>query len=397
MTSFPLIVSPDDHVVEPPNLWRDRLPSKYRDVGPRIVRQRLGNLTIRSGELDYDVTDDGQPSDVWVYEDLESPSWRPAAAVGFDLDDVRMVPITFDEMRPGCYEPGARLEDMDVAGIEASMCFPNMFVRFCGQTFLDAKDKDLALLCVRAYNDWMVEEWCGASDGRLVPLCIVPLWDPQLAVEEVRRNAARGVPAVSFSEMPPNLELPSIHSGHWDDFFRACEETGTLIAMHIGSGSKMVTTSQDAPGAVVNSLLQLNAALSLTDWLFSGNLARFPDLKLYFAECQIGWVPYMLERMDKVWDQHRAWNEVRDGTVPEPPSHYFRTNVYCSFFDDEHGVDSLDAVGVDNVCYETDYPHADTVWPDCKETAQRLMKGLDDEVVEKVVRGNARRMLGLGG
>ena len=115
-----------------------------------------------------------------------------------------MSPITYDEMRPGCYEPKARLEDMDINWVEASLSFPT-FPRFCGQTFLEAKDRELAEACVYAYNDWMVEEWCGDSGGRLIPLTLIPLWDADLAAAEVRRNAARGVRAVCFSEIPPHL------------------------------------------------------------------------------------------------------------------------------------------------------------------------------------------------
>ena len=149
-----------------------------------------------------------------------------------------MSPITYDEMRPGCYEPKARVEDMEMNWVEASLCFPT-FPRFCGQTFLEAKDRELAHACVLAYNDWMVEEWCGDSDGKLIPLIIIPLWDAQLAADEVRRNAARGVHAVCFSEIPPKLGLPSIHSGDWDPFFAACQETNTVVCMHIGSSSQM--------------------------------------------------------------------------------------------------------------------------------------------------------------
>ena len=133
--------------------------------------------------------------------------------------------------------------------VEASLSFPT-FPRFCGQTFLEAKDRELAEACVYAYNDWMVEEWCGDSGGRLVPLIIIPLWDAELAAAEVRRNAARGVRAVCFSEIPPHLGLPSIHSGYWDPFFVACQETQTVVCMHIGSSSKMPATSADAPVAV---------------------------------------------------------------------------------------------------------------------------------------------------
>src|SRR5207244_6428848 len=129
---------------------------------------------------------------------------------------------------------GPRLEDMDANWIEASLCFPT-FPRFCGQTFTEAKDHDLGLLCVKAYNDWMVDEWCAPSNGRLIPLTIVPLWDAALAAAEVRRNAERGVHAVCFSEIPPFLGLPSIHdeNNYWEPFFAACEDTDTVINMHI--------------------------------------------------------------------------------------------------------------------------------------------------------------------
>ena len=142
-------------------------------------------------------------------------------------------------MRKGCYDPTARLADMDEGRIERSLCFPN-YPRFAGQLFSEAKDKELALACVEAYNDWMIEEWCGDSGGRLIPLGIVPLWDPQLAAAEVRRNAARGQKAITFTELPANLGLPSIHDRAATGIrcSPACDETATVICMHIGSGSR---------------------------------------------------------------------------------------------------------------------------------------------------------------
>ena len=157
-----------------------------------------------------------------------------------------------------------------------SLCFPT-FPRFCGQTFTEAKDRELGEACVYAYNDWMVEEWCGDSGGRLVPLSIIPLWDAELAAAEVRRNAARGCHAVCFSEIPTHLGLPSIHSGYWDPFFQACADTQTVVCMHIGSSSQMPATSPDAPAAVAATLSFNNSMASLTDFLFSGVLVRFPE------------------------------------------------------------------------------------------------------------------------
>jgi predicted TIM-barrel fold metal-dependent hydrolase len=387
---FPKIVSVDDHVIEPPHVWQDRLPAKYKDVGPRVERHPLGEMTFVGGKFAYAPGTDGDPCDWWHYEDLLIPHTRLSAAVGFDRDDVKITAITYDEMRKGCWDPEARIEDMDANWTEAQMCFPS-FPRFCGQTFLEASDRELALLCVKAYNDWMVEEWCaGVATGRLIPLIIIPLWDPALAAEEIRRNAARGVRATCFSEIPPYLGLPSVHSGEWDPFFAACAETGVSVNMHIGSSSKMPSTSPDAPPAVGSTLTFGNAMSSMVDFLMSGVLVRYPDLKLAYSEGQIGWIPYILERADKVWEDNRGWNGVY-GKIPEPPSTYYYRQIYGCFFDDEHGLSegALERCGVDNIMFETDYPHSDSTWPHSRETAAKLMGHLPDDVVRKLVRGNA--------
>ena len=210
----------------------------------------------------------------------------------------------------------------------------------------------------------------------------------------MRRNADRGVHAVCFSEIPPKLGLPSIHSGEWDPFFTACQETNTVVCMHIGSSSQMPATSGDAPVAVAATLSFNNAMASLSDFLFSGVLVRFPTLKLAYSEGQIGWLPYVLERADDVWRDHRAWGGVKD-LVPNPPSSYYYDHVYGCFFKDRHGLESLDRVGVDNITFETDYPHTDSTWPDSKQVAQDLMGHLPDDVVYKILRGNAIKMLSL--
>jgi predicted TIM-barrel fold metal-dependent hydrolase len=395
MSELPRIISVDDHVIEPPHVWTTWLPERLRDRGPHVERMPLAEITMIGGAYQITPGTDGPPCDWWVYEDLKMPHRRIIAAVGFDRDDITLTGITYDEMRPGCYEPKARLEDMDLNWVEGSLCFPT-FPRFCGQTFLEAKDRELAMACVVAYNDWMVEEWCGDSGGRLIPLCLVPLWDAEAAAAEIRRNADRGVRAVAFSEIPAYLGLPSVHDadGAWDPFFAACAETGTVVCMHIGSSSRMPSTSSDAPPAVGATLSFNNAIASLTDFLFSGVLVRFPDLKLAYSEGQIGWIPYILERADDVWSQHRGWGGVAD-KVPEPPSTYYYRQVYGCFFRDKHGIDSLDAVGVDNITFETDYPHSDSTWPDTKDVATELLGHLPDDVVHKIVRGNAIRMLGL--
>ena len=398
MEAFPKIISVDDHVVEPAGVWMDRLPSKYADVGPRIVRAPVGELSFVGGKFAAAPGRPGDPGDQvdwWFYEDLRRPLLRLDAAVGVPREDVTLKGITYDDMRPGAWQVKPRLEDMDTNWIEASLCFPT-FPRFCGQTFSEAKDKELARLCVQAYNDWMIDEWCGDSGGRLIPLPLIPLWDAELAAVEVRRSAGRGAHAVCFSEIPPFLGLPSIHdpSNYWDPFFAACEETDTVICMHIGSSSKMPSTSKDAPPAVGSTITFANACFSLVDWLMSGVFTRFPNLVIAYSEGQIGWIPYILERADIVWEENRGWGGVAD-KVLEPPSQLFRKHVYGCFFSDAHGLRSLDEIGVDNVTYESDYPHSDSTWPNTRQIAEEQMQGLDSEAIEKIVRGNAIRMLHL--
>jgi predicted TIM-barrel fold metal-dependent hydrolase len=394
VSEIPKIISVDDHVVEPPHVWERWLPAKYRDRGPRVERRGIGaSKHVGGGAYEQSFDPDGPPADCWVFEDVVYIHKRYVAAVGFDRDHMGLDPITYDEMRPGCYDPRARVDDMTMNWVDGSLCFPT-FPRFCGQTFTEAKDRELGLACIKAYNDWMVEEWCGDSGGVLIPLVIVPLWDADLAADEVRRNAARGVHAVCFSEVPPHLGLPSIHSGSYDPFFAACEETHTVINMHIGSSSRMPATSPDAPHAVAATLSFNNAMASLSDWLFSGKLVQFPRLKLAYSEGQIGWLPYVLERADSVWLEHRAAAGVSE-TVPEPPSTYYYRQVFGCFFRDHHGIESIDRVGIDNITFETDYPHTDSTWPDSKKIASDHLEGLTDEQKYKILRGNAIRMLSL--
>ena len=394
MTRMPLIISADDHVIEPPTVWSDRLPEKYRDIGPR-VKVLAADAFVQQGR-DYvpNPSSDGSagPGAWWHYEDKVYPIIRYAAAAGFPAEEVDGRCVTYDNMRPGCWQRDARLEDMALNGIEAALNFPN-YPRFCGQIFTEAQDRELALLCVRAYNDWMVDEWAGGSGGRLIPMGIIPLWDAELAAEEVRRNAARGVRAVAFCEIPAWFGLPSIHTNYWDPFLRACDETGTVICMHVGSSSRMNTTSADAPYAVPTVMIFSNSAMAMCDWLLSGVLHRFQDLKLMFAECQIGWIPYLLERADDAWTTH-LWSHP-DSTFPGLPSDYYEGRVYSCFYKDPVGIELLHHVKVDQVLFETDFPHQDSTWPHTPKIAEEMFGHLPPDQVEKIARGNAIKLFGL--
>jgi predicted TIM-barrel fold metal-dependent hydrolase len=385
------IISPDDHVIEPPDLWQNRLPSKFKEAGPRvrILPSDFASYNQTTNTWIPNAAPEGKPAAWWHFEDKIKPLKRNEAAAGADPHLANNYPVTFEDIRPGCWQPRARLADMD--GVEASMCFPN-YPRFSGQLFSEAKDRELGMACITAYNDWMVEEWCGDSGGRLIPLCMIPLWDAELAAAEVRRNAARGVRAVAFTEIPPWLGVPSIHSGFWDPLFDACNETSTVLSMHIGSGSRLITSSEDSPTSVVAVSIFNNTVISMTDFLSSGILPRFPNLKLFYAESQMGWIPYVLERADEVFAGEN-WRFPK--TVAEPPSTYYHQHIYTCFYHDSTGIAQLDKIGVDKAMFETDYPHGSGTWPNSQEVAAGQINHLDPVVQEKILRGNAIALFGL--
>ncbi|MEZ5171465.1 MAG: amidohydrolase family protein [Acidimicrobiia bacterium] len=403
----PKIISVDDHVVEPAHVWQTYLPEKYRERGPRVERKRWAPFVHHPGAKYTNTEDpDGEWGDAWFYEDRLIYVHKKFVAIPleatpdgdvstFDRTKMTMTAVTYDGMRPGCYERDARIADFELNGVDGSLPFPT-FPRFCGQTFYEGDDKDLGLACVRAYNDWMVEEWCEPSHGMNLPLILMPLWDVELAAAEVRRNAERGVRAVCFSELPTHLDLPSIHTGHWDPVFEVCNDSGVTLCMHIGSSSTDPKASPDAPEGVGGTLAFNNSMASLADWLFSGKLIEFPELKLAYSEGQIGWIPYALERADTVWDQHDSWQHSKE-RIPEPPSSYYYGRVFGCFTADRVGLFNLETAGVDNICFEVDYPHTDTTWPNSKEYVEKMItdSGLDDEAAYKVLRGNAIRMLDL--
>jgi predicted TIM-barrel fold metal-dependent hydrolase len=391
---LPWFISVDDHVIEGPEVWTTRLPAKFKDRAPHYERRRVGRTRYEAGTFVTEKDDNGALTEVWVFDEVVKPIRRNIASVGLGREEMDLNPISFDEMRRGCFDPVARLEDMDLNHVEASLCFPQM-IRFCGQEFSETKDRELGLTCIKAYNDWMLEEWCATNPDRLIPLGVVPLWDGGLAAAEVRRNAARGFHAVTFSENPWVLGFPSIHSGLWDPFFEACAETGTTICMHIGSSSKMETVSPDAPPAVGISLSSSNAIASLMEYLFSGILHRWPSLQLAYAESQVGWMPYQLERADTVWREHRGWNGIMAEAMPEPPSFYYYRQVFGCFFRDFYGIKNLHEVGVNNATFEVDYPHTDSTWPQTEVLAKEMFAGLSPEEIYKVSRGNAIKMLHL--
>lgn len=391
---LPNMISVDDHVMEPKELWQEQLPASLRERGPRTVREKV-KLSFKGGHYGFERNaEDGQWCDVWLFDDLVTPTGLLHAPAGVPRDEQRNIPAVYEDFRDGTWDQTARLADMDLNHVDAAINYPNIFPRFAGQGFLERSDKELALTCLRIYNDWMIDDWCaGAGKGRLIPLTLVPLWDPALAAEEVRRCAAKGSYAIAFSENVAKLGQPSLYTGAWDVLWEACQETETSVSMHIGSSSSMPTTSDDAPLATSMSMYAQNAQGSLCDWVFSGSLERFPDITIAYAESQVGWMPFQLERMDAVW---------RDGRgdvdhVKTLPSEQVKGRVYGCVFDDLHGLVNRDAVGTDHILWETDYPHSDGTFPHSRKIAHELFTaaGMNAEECRMVLRSNAVKAYGL--
>ena len=393
MVEIPRIISVDDHVIEPASVWQDRLPQRYRDRGPRLVRV-FGRIEPQIGG--YRVVEDPDApgarwADEWRYDDLQMVIPAGMAQVHQLRNEHYHEPVTYDEMAPGVHTQSARLADMDLNHVEAALCFPTV-PRFCGQTFLEREDKDLALLCVQAYNDWMIDEWCGgAGRGRLIPLTLIPLWDVELAAAEVGRCAAKGSNAIAFSEGPPYLGLPSIHSGYWNPLWEACEETGSVVNMHIGSSSTWPNTGPDAPSLVPKALSFQNAQVAFTDWLASGLFEKYPTLRIALSEGQVGWIPFVAGRLDNEWELGDLFEKDIKSRLPQPPSSYIDGRVYGCIFDDLSGLRARDQIGMSQIMFETDYPHGDTSFPESKLMAEKLVTaaGLSEQETYQLIRGNA--------
>ena len=366
-----ILVSVDDHVIEPPDMFDGFIPAKFADRAPRVV------------------TDD--VSDKWVFGEGEARSSGLNAVAGRVPEEWGLEPQTFDEMRVACFDVHERVKDMSANGVFASLNFPSM-ARFCGQFFASRVDQDpeLALAVLQAYNDWHLEAWCGEYPDRFIPCTIPPIWDPELMAEEVHRTAAKGAHCVSFSVNPHALGLPSFHTDHWDPFWKACVDTGTVVTMHIGSGAIEAPTSPDAPMPVRITCSGITIYSTASDLVWSPVFRKFDDLRICLAEGGIGWIPYFLERADYTYEHHKAWT--RPDLGGKLPSEVFSEHVITCFIADDFGLENIHHLNEDMVTWECDYPHSDSTWPKSPETLVPSLRHLTDEQVRKVTHENAMRL-----
>ncbi|HEY4331468.1 MAG TPA: amidohydrolase family protein [Ilumatobacteraceae bacterium] len=363
------LISVDDHLVEPAHTFVRRMPARYADLAPKVI-----------------VTDSG--AEAWTYDGQVFVQLGLNAVVGRDDTLGReSEPTHFDEMRRGCYDPAARVADMDINGVWASLNFPSTISGFCGAVFSRTSDAELGQSVMRAWNDWAYDEWYAPYPERFIPLGITWLADAQIAAAEIRRNAARGFKAVSLPEQPHRLGYPSLHSGYWDPVIEACVETDTVVCLHVGSSGNAVVAS-DAPGGIAGVLFSALSLNACVDWLWSALPIRYPDLKIAMSEGGIGWVPMLMDRLDFVMSRARFGRAHWPSTEVHPTEVLQRNFWFCSI-DDPSVLPCVERIGIERVMLEVDYPHADSTWPDTQELLAERLATMSDDVARKITHENA--------
>jgi predicted TIM-barrel fold metal-dependent hydrolase len=303
-----------------------------------------------------------------------------------------MEPARFDEMRPGCFDIEARVADMDLNGVWASLCFPSLVAGFCGSVFSRSVDPELGLACIRAWNDWHIDVWAGTYPDRIIALQLPWLASVEVAAAEVLRNAARGFKAVSFPEFPAQLGLPSIFSGKWDPFFAACADTGTVVCLHTGASAWAPLPSPDPPFELLPTLFPVNALVAAAEWLWSGVALRFPTLSVALSEGGIGWVPMLMDRVDYVLRHSASGTESSAWPSELLPSEVLGRNFWFCTIDDPSVIDLRARIGVDHIMLESDYPHADSTWPDTQVVMSASLGHLPEMELRAVAAGNAAQL-----
>jgi predicted TIM-barrel fold metal-dependent hydrolase len=368
------IISVDDHVIEAADVFTGRLPSHLVGRAPRLVSI-------------------GEGREAWEYEGKQHPNVALNAVAGLPKERWSFEPTSLAEIRPGCYDAAERIKDMEQNGVWASLNFPSLIAGFCGALFARSDDPELGLACIRAWNDWVLEDWVEPFPERFIPMQLPWLADPHVTADEVRRNAARGFKALSFAQFPARMGYPSLHTGHWDPVLEACEETDTVICLHTGSSGWKAMPSDDGPFELSNTMFPATALMAAADWLWSGVCLRYPGLDIALSEGGMGWVAMLADRADYVVSHSGSSVHGNSWSSDLLPSEVLGRNFWFCSIDDPHSVDAVDSLfGLGHVMVETDYPHADSTWPETGKWLEANYGHLSDDKQRDVCYRNAARL-----
>jgi len=368
------LISSDSHVSEPPDLWVERIDTKYRDRAPRVV-----------------LNPEGQEGAYLVYEGY--PPHNLAIGLGAGRTPEELAAFlktgTYADARPGGWDPAQRLPDMELDGVEAEVLYTTL-----GFRLFWLKDAGLQRACFRVYNDWLAA-YCSYAPKRLKGLALISLYDPKEGAQELERCAKLGLKGAMIWCSPPADQPYS--SEIYDPFWAAAQDLDMPVSLHAITGMERIPWEYSAEKRAMRSTVpphEIEKSFSIL--ILSGVLERFPRLKIVSAENNCGWLPYYLQRMDRGFARFGP-----SGTVtPWPtkltlkPSEYFRRQMYCTFIDDSFGVASRHWIGVDNVMWSSDYPHTASTWPHSRDIIERDFKDVSEVEKRKIVRENVAKLYG---
>lgn len=371
------VIDVDSHYTEPADLWTSRAPAKFKDRVPHVVQDAKGRSRwvvddgINLGPLGYTVIrKDGSKA----YGELSLTS--------------------FDEMSDAATDPKARLAMLDHVGISQQIIYPNV-AGFSSARFMDMKDAELRNVCTRIYNDAIVDLQ-QAGEGRLFPQAVVPFWDVDEAVAELRRVKDMGITGITMCDTPEAFGLPYLHEPHWDPFWETCVELNYPVNFHIGAGGDLAEKMLWGNYSRQRNIAAMSVALftvqfrTVMNLIFTGLLERYPTIDFVSVESGIGWIPFVLEAME--WQFDETMPDDREG-LSLRPKEYFQRQIYASFWFEEFGPRvALDWIGADNVMFETDFPHPTCLYPNAEEHITRVLQDVDHDSRRKILHDTAKRV-----
>jgi predicted TIM-barrel fold metal-dependent hydrolase len=374
------IIDVDAHITEPPDLWTRRAPARLADRVPRVVEV------------------DGVPN--WSFDGVLLGRVNLSSVIrptGQKTPGPAFFRFDRDQVHPASSDMRARVEVLDEQGIWAQVLYPNV-AGFGAQGFAKVRDPELRRLCVTLYNDAMLEVQ-EESGGRLLPMALMPWWDVEASIEEVRRTAVNGLRGVNICSDPQLHGAPELWQRQWDPFWEACAEHRQSVNFHIGASESSMNWYGTSPWpgldgerklAIGSAMMYLSNARVIANLIFSGVLERFPAVKFVSVESGIGWIPFFLESLDY------QMYESSPSVVAELsllPSEYFKRQVYgCFWFEKRQVQEVIGALGPSQIMFETDYPHPTCLYPDPLASVARALEGLDDEVKRRVLQDNAAEL-----
>jgi predicted TIM-barrel fold metal-dependent hydrolase len=367
------LISAVERVVEDPGLWTRRLAkSRWADRIPHMERSANG-------------------PDRWIV-DGQQKLLPDVVQVGALLDERGIDPDRWEKIPEPAYIPSRRLEAMDRNNVESAVLYPTLCG--CSGELLSAiSSVELELECVRAYNDWLIEEWASRSN-RFIPQCILPLGSIEAAVAEIRRAVAKGHRGVIFPAAPMHLrEVPHINGADYDPIWAACQDLQVPLCFHAGSAPDLFQfpVSPHLEPALAGALRAVtrppSAVFDLVNILFSRILLRFPKLNVVFAESTIGWGAFLLEYADHQYEQDHCNYELK-------PSEMFRRQCYLTTWFDPVEINARH-IGADRILWATNFPAANSTWPESQAFASRSLSGMSGEEQYKILRGNAAQLYGI--